>query len=69
VTNIVDYQRAQSIYFKDPNGLWLEYCRIVGNRGDAMREGAFSVLRAALELGNTIAEVGEAQSIHDNLTR
>ena len=32
VTDIVDHQWAQSIYFKDPNGLSLEYCCVVGNR-------------------------------------
>ena len=64
VTDIVDYQWAQSIYFKDPNGLSLEYCCIVGNslEGDAVRQGALTLPRAALELGNASAtEVGEVQ--------
>ena len=29
MTNIVDHQWAKSIYFKDPNGLQLEYCCLV----------------------------------------
>ncbi len=62
VTDIVDHQWAQSIYFKDPNGLWLEYCCVVGNRpeGDAAMRGAFTIRRAALELGNAIS--AEAKS-------
>jgi catechol 2,3-dioxygenase-like lactoylglutathione lyase family enzyme len=67
VSDIVDHRWAQSIYFRDPNGLSLEYCCVVGNRpeGDAMMHGAFTVRRAALELGNAIAtEIGEAKSIH-----
>jgi hypothetical protein len=65
VTDIVDHQWAQSIYFKDPNGLSLEYCCIVGNRpeGDAMMRGAFTVRRAALELGDALsADVAAAKS-------
>ena len=56
VTNIVDHQWAQSIYFKDPNGLSLEYCCVVGNRpeGDEAMHGAFTVRRAALDLGKAI---------------
>src|SRR5271169_3758058 len=56
-TDIVDHGWAQSIYFKDPNGLSLEYCCVVGNRleGDAMMRGAFTMRRAALELGNAIS--------------
>jgi catechol 2,3-dioxygenase-like lactoylglutathione lyase family enzyme len=56
VTDIVDHQWAQSIYFKDPNGLSLEYCCVVGTRpeGDAAMRGAFTVPRAALDLGNSI---------------
>lgn len=53
VTEIVDHGWAQSIYFKDPNGLALEYCCMVGQRpeGDALMRGAFTVSRAALDLG------------------
>jgi hypothetical protein len=31
VTDIVDHGWAQSIYFKDPSGLALEYCCMVRN--------------------------------------
>src|SRR5271169_5528427 len=66
VTDIVDHGWAQSIYFKDPNGLSLEYCCVVGNRleGDAMMRGAFTMRRAALELGNaTSTEISKAKSV------
>jgi ribosomal protein S18 acetylase RimI-like enzyme len=47
---------SPSIYFKDPNGLSLEYCCVVGNRpeGDAMMQGRFTVSRAALELTDAL---------------
>jgi catechol 2,3-dioxygenase-like lactoylglutathione lyase family enzyme len=65
-TEIVDHEWAQSIYFKDPNGLSLEYCCVVSNPAgdDAAMHGAFTVRRAALELGNTInTEVTSAKSV------
>ena len=37
VSDIVDHEWAQSIYFKDPNGISLEYCcltRDIGNEDD-----------------------------------
>jgi catechol 2,3-dioxygenase-like lactoylglutathione lyase family enzyme len=57
VTEVVVHQWAQSIYFKDPNGLTLEYCCAVGRRpeGDAAMRGAFTVNRAALDLGEAIS--------------
>jgi len=57
-TDIVDHGWAQSIYFKDPNGLSLEYCCAVGNRPetDAMILGGFTLPRAALELTDTLAK-------------
>jgi catechol-2,3-dioxygenase len=53
VTDIVDRQWAQSIYFKDPNGLSLEYCCLVDERpqADSITEGAFTARRAVLYLG------------------
>jgi catechol 2,3-dioxygenase-like lactoylglutathione lyase family enzyme len=67
-TDIVDHGWAQSIYFKDPNGLSLEYCCMVGNRPEnaAMIEGKFTLPRAALELNNTLSatRVATAQSAH-----
>ena len=65
VTDIVDHQWAQSIYFKDPSGLSLEYCCVVGNppEGGEMMHGAFTVRRAALELGDALnADVATAKS-------
>src|SRR5260221_9814935 len=66
VTDITDHDWARSIYFKDPNGLSLEYCCVVRNltEDDATMQERFTVQRAALELGNaTSAEVSEAQSV------
>ena len=66
VTDVVKYHDwAKSIYFRDPNGLSLEYCCMVRNftEQDAMKQESFTVPRAALELGNaTSAAVTEAQS-------
>jgi catechol 2,3-dioxygenase-like lactoylglutathione lyase family enzyme len=57
-TEIVDHGWARSIYFKDPNGISLEYCCMIGKRpeGDAAMHGAFTVRRAALELTDTLAK-------------
>ena len=42
VTDIVDHGWAQSIYFKDPNGLSLEYCCMVRHlTEDAMMQERF----------------------------
>src|SRR6516162_11418791 len=65
VTDVVDHGWAQSIYFKDPNGMSLEYCCMVGNRpeNDAAMHGEFTVPRAALELNNALnAKVSAARS-------
>ena len=35
VTDIVDHEWAQSIYFHDPNGISLEYCCLTRNVGNA----------------------------------
>jgi hypothetical protein len=64
-TDIVDHGWAQSIYFKDPNSLWLEYCCMVRNltEDDATRQERFTIPRAALELNNTFsAKVPAVQS-------
>jgi len=57
-TEIVDHGWARSIYFKDPNGISLEYCCVVGSRpeGDAAMHGAFMLPRAALELTDTLTK-------------
>jgi glyoxylase I family protein len=55
-TDIVDHGWAQSIYFKDPNGLSLEYCRLVRNltEGDATMQERFTIPRGALELNDAL---------------
>jgi catechol 2,3-dioxygenase-like lactoylglutathione lyase family enzyme len=65
ITDIVDHGWAQSIYFKDPNGLSLEYCCAVRNltEDDARMQERFSIPRGALELNNTLsAKVPTAKS-------
>ena len=67
-TDIVDHGWAQSIYFKDPNGLSLGYCCIVRNltEDDATMQERFTIPRSALELNNTLgAKVSAAQSARD----
>jgi catechol 2,3-dioxygenase-like lactoylglutathione lyase family enzyme len=65
VTDIVDHEWSKSIYFKDPNGLSLEYCCVLRNftEDDVTMQERFTVSRAALELNNTTsAEVSDAIS-------
>ena len=61
-TDIVDHGWAQSIYFKDPNGISLEYCCLVGNRRDptALMHSEFTLPRAALELSDTLSKARSA---------
>ena len=56
-TDIIDHGWAQSIYFKDPNGLSLEYCCAVRNLtlDDATMQERFTIPRSALELNNTLS--------------
>jgi catechol 2,3-dioxygenase-like lactoylglutathione lyase family enzyme len=71
VTDIRDHDWAQSIYFKDPNGLSLEYCCVVRklNEDDARMQERFTVGRAALELSTTTsAEVSEARAARGKRT-
>ena len=66
VTNVVDHGWSKSIYFKDPNGLSLEYCCALRNltKDDATMQERFTVGRSALDLSDTtLAEVSEAQSV------
>ncbi|MBV8775217.1 MAG: VOC family protein [Deltaproteobacteria bacterium] len=46
VTEIVDHDWAKSIYFKDPNGLMLEYCCLTRelNQDDATMQPRFEVV-------------------------
>src|SRR5262245_20792015 len=55
-TDIVDGGWAQSIYFKDPNGLSLEYCCVMRDPSEdsAAMQGRFTIPRAALELNNML---------------
>jgi catechol 2,3-dioxygenase-like lactoylglutathione lyase family enzyme len=54
-TNIIDHGWARSIYFKDPNGLSLEYCCVVDRPDDgAMLQGEFTLPRAALDLNDQL---------------
>ena len=57
VTDIADHGWAKSIYFKDPNGLSLEYCCMVRNltTEDAAMQERFTIPRSALELNNTVS--------------
>jgi catechol 2,3-dioxygenase-like lactoylglutathione lyase family enzyme len=57
VTDIADHGWAKSIYFKDPNGLSLEYCCVVRNltTEDAAMQERFTIPRSALELNNTVS--------------
>ena len=59
VTDVVDHGWAQSIYFKDPNGISLEYCYMTREltENDAIMRERFTLPRAALELGNAIAGI------------
>jgi hypothetical protein len=58
-TEIIDLGAAQSIYFKDPNGLSLEYCCAVGDRPEpgALIHLEFTAPRAALDLTDTMSQV------------
>ena len=65
VTDVVDHGWAQSIYFRDPNGMSLEYCCVVRNltEDDATMQERFTVPRSALELNDTLsARAPAAQS-------
>jgi catechol 2,3-dioxygenase-like lactoylglutathione lyase family enzyme len=69
VTDIVDHGWAKSIYFKDPNGISLEYCCMVRDleEDDAVMQERGAIPRAALELTNmTSAEVSRVQSVRGN---
>jgi len=65
VTDIVDHGSAKSIYFKDPNGVSLEYCCFVRNltKDDAIMRERFTLQREALELNiETSSEISAARS-------
>lgn len=65
VSDILDHNWAKSIYFKDPNGLSLEYCCMVRDltENDAAMQERFSVPVGALELTRAaVADVSKAKS-------
>ena len=57
VTEVVDHNWAKSIYFKDPNGLQLEYCCLIRefNANDAKMQPRFEIPIGALGLTQRIA--------------
>jgi catechol 2,3-dioxygenase-like lactoylglutathione lyase family enzyme len=60
VTDVVDHDWAKSVYFKDPNGLQLEYCCFTRNlnANDARMQDRFemSVRRLGLEDASALAQ-------------
>jgi len=68
VTDVVDHGWAKSIYFKDPNGMSLEYCCLVRNftADDATMQERFeiSIKALGLDMAN-VDEVTAARRSHD----
>jgi catechol 2,3-dioxygenase-like lactoylglutathione lyase family enzyme len=68
VTDVVDHGWAKSIYFKDPNGMSLEYCCLVRNftADDATMQERFeiSIKALGLDMAN-VSEVTAARRSHD----
>jgi catechol 2,3-dioxygenase-like lactoylglutathione lyase family enzyme len=65
VTDIVDHNWAKSIYFKDPNGISLEYCCLMREfvADDAKMQDRFEISIKALGLDVTnVTEVTAAKS-------
>jgi len=64
VTDVVDHDWAKSIYFKDPNGLQLEFCCLTRelNANDAWMQDRFemSVRRLRLEDPEALSTAGRA---------
>lgn len=67
VTDVVDHGWAKSIYFKDPNGVSLEYCCLVRNftADDATMQDRFEISVRALGLDTSAGEITTAQGLHD----
>lgn len=68
VTDVVDHGWAKSIYFKDPNGMSLEYCCLVRNftEDDATMQDRFeiSIQALGLDMANS-GEITSARNLHD----
>jgi len=68
VTDVVDHGWARSIYFKDPNGMSLEYCCLARNftEDDATMQDRFEISIQALGLDNANSgEITTAQGMRD----
>jgi catechol 2,3-dioxygenase-like lactoylglutathione lyase family enzyme len=69
VTDVVDHDWAKSIYFKDPNGLQLEYCCFTRNlnANDARMQDRFdiSVRRLGLDGDNMVSGAKGASAESD----
>jgi catechol 2,3-dioxygenase-like lactoylglutathione lyase family enzyme len=69
VTDVVDHDWAKSIYFKDPNGLQLEFCCFTRslNANDARMQDRFemSVRRLGLEDPDALTGAGRASAQAD----
>jgi catechol 2,3-dioxygenase-like lactoylglutathione lyase family enzyme len=68
VTDIVDHHWAKSIYFKDPNGMSLEYCCLTRNftAEDVDMQERFTLPLAAMGLtAKNAGEINAALSVHD----
>jgi catechol 2,3-dioxygenase-like lactoylglutathione lyase family enzyme len=65
VTEVVDHDWAKSIYFKDPNGIQLEYCCFTRNlnANDARMQDRFEMSVRRLGLADSSA-LRSAQSAH-----
>jgi len=57
VTEVVDHDWAKSIYFKDPNGIQLEYCIFTRNLNDndARMQDRFEISTRRLGLDDAVA--------------
>ena len=69
VTDIIDHDWAKSFYFRDPNGVSLEYCCMVREltQEDASMRVLTGVPRALLDIRNKA--LGELDEIRANRTR
>ncbi len=64
VTEVVDHDWAKSIYFKDPNGLQLEYCCFTRNlnANDARMQDRFEMSVRRLGLEENVTEIASIRS-------
>ena len=64
VTEVVDHDWAKSIYFKDPNGMQLEYCCFTRNlnANDARMQDRFEMSVRRLGLEENVTEIASIRS-------